>query len=75
MTPIQYAEKAQQRFLHLISLKKNREAVVWGKVVDALFAGNGDEAIRRCQEEGFETESLEIAKIFASGVDNGTGNR
>jgi hypothetical protein len=40
-------------------------------VVDALFANDGDEAIRRCQEYGFESESLEIAKIFSSDVDNG----
>jgi hypothetical protein len=71
MTAVRYAQKAQQRFLHLVSLNKNREATKWGTVVDALFANDGDEAIRRCQEYGFESESLEIAKIFSSDVDNG----
>jgi hypothetical protein len=75
MTALQYAQKAQRRFVHLVSLNKNREATEWGRVVDALFAGDGDEAIRRCQESGFETEALEIAKIFASDVDNGVGDR
>lgn len=70
VTPTQYAHKAQRRLYDLIAAKRDQEAEGWGRVVDALFAGNGEEATRRCREEGFgEGIALEIQKIFPRGVD------
>lgn len=66
MTTVQYANRAQRRFLSLYASGSDEEAVRWGRVVDALFAGNGDEASRRCLEEGFDEEAVEITKIFSS---------
>ncbi len=65
MTTVQYAHRAQRRYFHLLSLKNDPQAKAWGKVVDALFAGEGDEAARRATEGGFSEEAVEILRIFS----------